>query len=196
MNHSADEKKWEVLKTEYLIRLPYCTIRKDTCKTLRGYVADYYIWESKDIAEIVALTPDNKVVMQRQYRHPHKAWVWQLPAGTSEKNETAEEMIRRELAEETGYSVEKLILLDECYSSLAHMTQTQYFFIGLGARETEKKNLDDAEDLTVHLVNFEELLAWLTKGKVYSLSMKYALLLAKQYLNDASQRDCLSHRAF
>jgi 8-oxo-dGTP pyrophosphatase MutT (NUDIX family) len=185
MNNPAEEKKWEVLKTEYLLRIPYCTIRKDTCKTLRGHVADYYVWESRDIAEIVALTPDNKVVMQRQYRHPHQEWLWQLPAGTFEKNETAEEMIQRELAEETGYSVKKLILLDQCYPSLAHMPQKQYFFLGLEARETAKTNLDDAEDLTVHLVDFQEALAWLSHGKIYSLSMKYALTLAKKYLDPA-----------
>lgn len=176
------EKNWEILKSKYVYKTAYGNLRKDVCKTLRGNKIDYYIWESNDTAIIVALTKDKKVVLQRQYRHPHKRWLWQLPAGTAEDGENIEEMIKRELAEESGYTVEKIIHLDTTLPSLGKMPHKHYIFLGLGAAENAEKKFDPAEDLNTHVVGFDTAFKWMRQGKFEELSMKLAFYLTKEYL--------------
>ena len=56
---------------------------------------------------IVPLLEDNTVIMERQYRHPVRDYLFEIPAGTMDPGETALACARRELEEETGYTAEE-----------------------------------------------------------------------------------------
>ena len=51
---------------------------------------------------MLPLFSDGRILLERQYRLAVGARLWELPAGTIDKGETALETARRELAEETG----------------------------------------------------------------------------------------------
>jgi hypothetical protein len=57
---------------------------------------------------VAAFTKDNKMVLTRQYRHPLRRLIYDLPAGGIKDAETPEQAALRELEEETGYTAEKL----------------------------------------------------------------------------------------
>ena len=52
---------------------------------------------------IVATPTPGEVVLVRQYRHPVRSMLWEIPAGTAEPGEAPLEGAKRELREETGY---------------------------------------------------------------------------------------------
>lgn len=53
---------------------------------------------------VVALNAQNEVLMIRQYRHPVKSYLWELPAGLLDvSGESTLDAAQRELLEETGY---------------------------------------------------------------------------------------------
>jgi 8-oxo-dGTP pyrophosphatase MutT (NUDIX family) len=54
---------------------------------------------------VVALNEANEVLLIRQYRHPVRSYLWELPAGLLDiANEPNLEAAKRELLEETGFT--------------------------------------------------------------------------------------------
>jgi len=52
---------------------------------------------------IIPMIDRHTVILLRQYRHAIGSDIWEIPAGTLEKNETPDACAKRELIEETGY---------------------------------------------------------------------------------------------
>ena len=61
---------WKTMKSKYLLRDRWLTLRADTCETPDGVTVDpYYVLEYPDWVHIVALDSDGRVLITRQYRH-------------------------------------------------------------------------------------------------------------------------------
>jgi ADP-ribose pyrophosphatase len=60
---------------------------------------------------VMAILPNNKIVLNRNYRHATRSWEYELPRGTIADKETIEAAAAREVKEETGMVIEKLQLL-------------------------------------------------------------------------------------
>ena len=58
---------------------------------------------------ILPVLPDGRILLVRQYRHPVRATLWEIPAGLVERGESPPESTRRELREETGYEARDLV---------------------------------------------------------------------------------------
>lgn len=65
------------------------------------------------IVAIVPFTNDGGVILTKQFRPPVNKYVIEFPAGLNDRNETLEEVAKRELLEETGYRAQKLTFLAE-----------------------------------------------------------------------------------
>lgn len=99
-----DPMAWEVLDSEYVFKRPWLTARRDHVKLPTGAeINDFYVLEYPDFCNVVAITKDNKFLMERQYRHAQHLTAIEIPAGCVEKGETSLEAAQRELYEETGY---------------------------------------------------------------------------------------------
>lgn len=68
-----------------------------------GVSVDMEIIRHPGASAIVALTDDEEVLMLRQYRHAVGRVLWEIPAGTFEREEAPLACARRELVEETGF---------------------------------------------------------------------------------------------
>jgi ADP-ribose pyrophosphatase len=64
--------------------------------------AEREIVERADSVAIVAVGPDRRVVLVRQFREPARRTLLELPAGTVDEGEQPLATAKRELAEETG----------------------------------------------------------------------------------------------
>jgi len=53
----------------------------------------------------VPITDDDRIILVRQFRHPVRMWTLELPRGSREPHETADQAARREIREEIGYDV-------------------------------------------------------------------------------------------
>ncbi len=72
---------WEVLDTEYLLRTPWRSVRSDRLRLHNGEETRYDYFETSDAAFVVPLTTDGQIVLMRQYRHPVRAWTWEIVGG-------------------------------------------------------------------------------------------------------------------
>jgi len=163
-----DNRKWKTLKSEIIIsRPPWLRVRHDEVQLPDGRVnPEFYVLEYPDWVNVIALTIDGRMVMERQYRHGLGETCVEICAGVIETGETPEEAARRELAEETGYAGgvwEKWMTISGNPSTTDNLT---HCFIARGVEPTGERHLDATEDLDVALMSEEEVFALLTGDKV------------------------------
>ncbi|MFL0267329.1 NUDIX hydrolase [Candidatus Clostridium radicumherbarum] len=116
--------------------------------------------ENIDAVIIAALHKESKcLVIIRQFRVPLNDYVYELPAGLLDKNETFEIAVRRELKEETGLSliqIDRQNTKSKVYIS-AGMTDESVAMVYCSCEGViSKKYLEDDEDIEAILINKEE----------------------------------------
>ena len=99
----------------------------------------YHAVGQQDYLAIVAVTPDGRIPIVRQYRPALERFTWELPAGMLDKGETPEACCKRELLEETGFpskAVHALGAYAPCTARLSNRLHS--FFVEAGAQTAHK----------------------------------------------------------
>src|SRR3954452_15595007 len=95
-----DAETDRTLEENWLFRL-----RRERFRSrLSGKAHDYYVIHLADAVNVIALTPDRRVVLVRQFRAGSNADSLEPPGGLLEEGEDPREAGARELLEETGYA--------------------------------------------------------------------------------------------
>ncbi len=119
-----------------------------------------------DVVIIVAVTPDNKLLMVEQYRIPVASFTIELPAGlvgdvAGQSDESLQQAAHRELLEETGYQADSLSLLHRGPTSAGLCDEQVVIFQAHGLQRIDAGGGDDSEDITVHSISLDQLHSWL-----------------------------------
>lgn len=166
------ERKWKVLKSEYLIKRPWLTARKDFIELPDGRQNDeYYVLEYPDWVNVIAITDDGSFVMERQYRHGLGNTCYELPCGVIEEGETPLEAAKRELQEETGFGGgewSKLMYLSPNPGSQNNLSHT---YVAIGVKKIYEQKFDATEDIAVHLLKVEQMKDLLQNGQIIQALM-------------------------
>ncbi len=177
MRNMMDEKKWRVLESEYLIKRPWLTARKDKVELPDGRVnPEYWVLEYPDWVNVIAIRKDGLFVMERQYRHAAGVTCYELPCGVMEEGEMPLEAAKRELMEETGYGKgewTELMTLSANPSSMSNMT---HCFLAVGVEKIGEQQLDETEELSVHLLKREKVRELLENNKMIQALMVAPLM--------------------
>ena len=117
-------------------------------------------------ALILAVTPENKILLVEQYRIPVHARTIEMPAGIIGDepglgNEAHADAARRELLEETGYLAENIEALTTGPACSGITSERVTLFRATGLRRTGKGGGIAHEDITVHEAPFAEIVPWL-----------------------------------
>jgi 8-oxo-dGTP pyrophosphatase MutT (NUDIX family) len=167
-----------VLTREYLAKKPWYTVRVDRVELPSGtIIPEYWVSEYAPWVNVVAVTPDQQVVLIRQYRHGIGAVHYELPAGTTDPEDTSlEEAARRELREETGFGGGRWSLLSTLSANPALQNNRTYTYLAEGAASLGAAAPEPSEDIRVHLVPLDEVAA-LIEGGGFLQSLHVAPLL-------------------
>jgi 8-oxo-dGTP pyrophosphatase MutT (NUDIX family) len=179
------QKKWKTLDSTYLYQTTFGNLRIDTCETPTGLVIEeYVVHEYADWVNAFVLTEDHKVVLVEQYRHAGGDFFLEIPAGKLEANETLEEGILREVREETGYfSRKKPVKLGEYMVNPATQNNKVATFLIEEATKDFEQDLDETEDIKVHLIDFDKLGELLHTNQLQTqLFTAYAYYMTKDFL--------------
>ena len=100
-----------------LLRVELDQAREPVARGDYGPVVNREVVRHPGAVAVVAVTPDQRLVMVRQYRYAAGRFLLEIPAGTLEPGEDPEDTARRELREETGYSAKNLRPLGSFFSA-------------------------------------------------------------------------------
>jgi 8-oxo-dGTP pyrophosphatase MutT (NUDIX family) len=147
-----EEKKWTILSSEYIIRRPWLTARRDVAQLPDGRINhEYYVLEYPDWVNIIAITEDGEFVLERQYRHGLGNTCFELPCGVIEDGETPLEAAKRELLEETGYAGGTWQEWMTLSPNPATSNNLAHSFLAVGVTRVSDQHLDPTEDIDVYL---------------------------------------------
>ncbi|HUC89344.1 MAG TPA: NUDIX hydrolase [Patescibacteria group bacterium] len=176
-------KKWKILSTKEIADYYIFKVFQNNSESpLTGKAHNFYALHAKDWANVIAITPDKKVVMVRQYRHGIDDITLEFPAGGMDENDPhLEATIRRELLEETGYSAEKVVDLGFVHANPAFLNNKCHTFLALDATKKDAQNLDDTEDISIEEIPLVDIPKMISAGQItHSLSV-VAYFLYTQY---------------
>ena len=167
-------EKWKTLKSDYLIRRPWLTARRDTVELPDGRInPEFYILEYPSWVNVTAITKDGQFVMIDQYRHGLDDVFTELPAGVVDPGEEPLDAAKRELLEEAGYGGGHWHLLTVISQNPSTTTNLTYCYLAKGVERVCDQKLDPLEDISVRLMTRREVLDMLMSD-----TMKQALMAA------------------
>ena len=164
-------------------------IRSDTCinpRTSREH--DFYILDSVNWVNVIALTPDRQLVMIRQYRHGSGTVELEIPGGMMDPHETDPIATAiRELREETGYEGDNARLLGKIWSNPAILSNRTYTVLIENCHLKHTVDFDGGEDLATELVPVAEIPRLVADEKIGHSLVVVALYYLELWLRSLKQ---------
>lgn len=161
------EKPWEVVRSEQgpnlvLFQARYDWVRNPrNAKSMKAVVLEAANW-----VNIVAITPEKKVVVVKQYRFGVGKTTMEIPAGIIDRGETPEQAAIRELREETGYTATSWKYLGWVEANPAFLNNLCHSWLALDVVKTSSTQLDEGEDILVTELSLEEVRSEIEKGSM------------------------------
>lgn len=176
--------KWTTLASEYLFRENWFTVRKDRCARPDGRIIDpYYVFEFPEWATALPITAEGKIILVRQYRHALGEECIELPGGCIDDDDAhAEEGIRRELLEETGYVFDQVVHLGEISANPSTNNNLMHMFLATGGRKVQEQELDHNEEIEVFEVTMQELLQLVEERRIVQSMHMSTIFYALRHL--------------
>ena len=149
------------------------TLRVDTVSLPNGETRRREIVSHPGAAAVVALVggegkdegegrEEEKVLLVEQYRKAVESSTLEIPAGTLEEGESAQECAERELVEETGFRAGKMERLVEFYPSPGFSSELISIFKATGLKQVSGVEAE----LSVKFEGVKELLAKVRRGEL------------------------------
>ena len=155
---------------------PWMKVIEREVEYKNGTAELYHAVGQQDYIAIVALTPDGRIPVVRQYRPALERHTWELPAGLVDHGEEPAFTCERELMEETGHpskAVHALGIYSPCTARLSNRVHS--FFVEAGNRPAGQTIEAGIE---LNLVSPGELAAMIISGE-FTLQLHIgALMLA------------------
>ena len=164
----TNSEPWKVLESEYLIRRPWLTVRRERLELPDGrIVPEYYVLEYPDWVNVIAITEDGNVILERQYRHGFGQAAWEIPCGVLEKSDASPLAgAQRELLEETGYGGGEWTELARFSANATSTNNISHCFLARGVKPVGPQKFDPGEDITCTLHTEDEIKEMLLRGDI------------------------------
>ena len=161
-------KPWPIIESTKNSDTGLFSIKTNRCRSPRtGQEHDFYVIDFPNWVQILPITPDDQIVMVRQYRHGCGRIFLELPGGLIDENDLSpHQTAKRELLEETGYCAENLILLTRIYPQPAVLNNKGLTYLARQVKKVAKPNLDAAEDIEVCLVKLQKIPEMIRGGEI------------------------------
>ena len=144
---------------------------------------DFDVIDFADWVNIIAVTPENKIVFVKQFRAGTESITLEIPGGAMEPNESPLECAVRELEEESGYQAEEFQQIGMVEPNPAFMGNKCYTYLAKNCRPTGKQNFDPLEEITVEEIDSNKVKQLLKAGEI-----THSLIVAAFYWYYSSEQ--------
>ena len=165
-------RNWEVVASrEVYAARPWMRVEQQTVRLPDGrLIRDYHRIEHPDCCVVLAQTPSEEIIVERQYKHgPGKVGL-SLPEGAIDPGETPLRAAQRELLEETGYEASAGRSLGAFWMNGNYGSGCAHLLCARDARKVAAPASGDLEEMEILLLTRVELRTALLRGEVHLLS--------------------------
>ena len=150
MNLADEPANWPVVSSAELVRGRLVTLLTDKVRMPDDELAERDVVIHPGAVAVLALDDAGQVLLIRQYRHPVRRLLWEIPAGLRDvSGEPAWATARRELLEEAGYRAGDWRVLADYYTSPGFSTERLRVFLARDLEfvpEAERDFVPEAEE--------------------------------------------------
>src|SRR3954465_6394858 len=139
---------WKKISSKLLGNFRIFTLRSDIKISPRtGKEHDFFILDSVNWVNVIAVTPDQQLVMVEQYRHGSDTVELEIPGGMMDAGDASPELTAaRELREETGYEGENPRVIGRILPNPAIMSNVCFTILIENCRCVHPVQFDHGED--------------------------------------------------
>ncbi len=181
-----DIKPWQKLGSQPAGNFRIFSIRSDRVISPRTQQEqEVYVIDCANWVNVIAVTPDQHLVMIEQYRHGSTTVELEIPGGMMDAQDTSSVAAGvRELREETGYEGEHPRLIGRVFPNPAIMSNVCSTIMLENCRCLHPVQFDHGEDLVTRLVPVADLPQLVATGKI-----QHSLVVVALYFFDLWQRN-------
>lgn len=180
-------ESWPVLETKVLAEGAVTVYREDLVRMVDGGRARRQYTTHHGAVAVVALDEHDRMLTLRQYRHPVRRLLWELPAGLLDKpGEHPLEAAKRELYEEAHLEAAEWRVLVDYFNSAGTADEATRVFAARGVREADGEHFArEAEEagIVAEWMPVADMLERVLDGRVGTSSIVAGVLALRAALD-------------
>jgi ADP-ribose pyrophosphatase len=182
-DHEAEPHEYRVLAEETVYEGAILSVHRERVSMPGGGDSVRDVVRHPGAVAVVALDEQDRVTLVRQYRHPVREQLWELPAGLRDADgEPPAQTARRELAEEALLAAGRWSLLADLYNSPGFCDERVLVYLAEDLTEADRPEgfvVEHEElDMTLERVPLAEAVRWVAEGRLRNGSSVVGVLAA------------------
>ncbi|MEW1888102.1 NUDIX domain-containing protein [Streptomyces sp. NPDC048567] len=180
MGFQDTPEEWRVTESATPFRGKKTSVRSDDVEMPDGTVAhrDYQVHPGS--VAVLALDDEGRVLVLRQYRHPVRHKLWEIPAGLLDvPGENPLHAAQRELYEEAYVKAEDWRVLADIYTSPGGSDEAVRVFLARDVSEAEGERFEVSEeeaDMELARVPLQDLVRQVLAGELHNSCLVVGVL--------------------
>ncbi len=164
---STDPARWERLRQATAIKTAiFELLRVRFRHHARAVERDFVVIDAPDWVNVVAVTPDERLVLVNQFRYGTNDFSLEIPGGVIERGEDPLLAGQRELQEETGYVGTSATVLGWVHPNPAFQSNRSHFVLVENATKSAALAWDPDEELHVTTERVEDVFTMIGERKI------------------------------
>lgn len=160
-------ERWDERSAEEVDEYGVFRVRRYLARSPRtGRNRSFSVIDSADWVNVVGITPDDRVVLVRQFRHGSDRMSLEIPGGIVDADEDPSEAAARELREETGHTGSPPEYLGTVEPNPAILSNRCHTYLVRDCRPAASQELDPGEDIEVTTLPRSEIEAAVADGRI------------------------------
>jgi ADP-ribose pyrophosphatase len=177
------------METTYPFSYHMFRVREDHVRWPDGRVTPYTYVQGCGAVWIVPVTPDDRVVLIRQFRYTMDDWCWEVPAGGfHDFTGSPLDLAKQELAEEVGGESDNWLYVGSFRPGVSMFDEICHIVMARNVRLSQEPQREPFEIIEVHPMPVHRALQMARNGDIVDGHSALALLRCEPHLTNTQER--------